>query len=586
MMLTGCKDYDGEVAVSNDPVMVELAYTFSSSVSGTQTRQADAVVQNTSNRIPNPSSLCVIGTLFDGYSHELMRSETIFDNMIIDRTSEPQSLFFHSIYCNLPTGVNDCLVYGAVDDATPTGGIDSKVYNGSLIPSRALSSVTSQRNLQDLTFKLESIYESTTAPTEAETIAGYLTAVANTSAEVSGSTVYWKNSTNIILKNLFNNFTNHGEDLAGSAATVKQWLLALAKAAQDYISDPPSAIESDETAILTAVKTAAEEKANTSIGTISETSYPRDIHLPDGAAVLRWIESANEFQPALQTTTLDNINSVSRFAYPASLYYFVDSPIKTSDLEIDFATLCDDKAGGITVEAGKTVWESVVNKSEFSGDEVSSDTKSVAIEKPVQYAVAQLQVEIQASGETLPDATTPVVNDVEIVNPDNSEPSFPLKGVIVCGQRPVNYLFEQESNSDVDVKFIYDSQVKDCNLSTSPVEACNTLVLQSFTGEDVEIILEFENNSNTDFKGVDGTIYRGTRFYLIGKVNHLNPTISDGTNDGRVFTKDYITMVKMTVSSLAKAYNVLPSLLTSNLEIGVETTPKWVAATPTAVVLE
>ena len=42
----------------------------------------------------------------------------------------------------------------------------------------------------------------------------------------------------------------------------------------------------------------------------------------------------------------------------------------------------------------------------------------------------------------------------------------------------------------------------------------------------------------------------------------------------------------MTVSSLAKAYNVLPNLLTSNLEIGVETTPQWIAATPTAIRLD
>jgi hypothetical protein len=113
-------------------------------------------------------------------------------------------------------------------------------------------------------------------------------------------------------------------------------------------------------------------------------------------------------------------------------------------------------------------------------------------------------------------------------------------------------------------------------------------VLQSYRGEDVLIILEFENNSSTDFEGVNGTVYRGTRFYLIGKVNALTEEQMDSSKEEtkQVFTKDYITTVKMTVSSLAKAYSVLPSLLNNNLEIGIEATPQWVAATPTVQRLE
>ena len=577
-ILTGCKDNDNLVE-TNDPVRVELAYAFSSSSARSQTRQADAVVQNTNNRVPNPFGLRIIGTYFDGSSHELRSSEVAMENTIIDRSDEPQSRFYHSRYCSLTAGVNRCLVYGTVENES-SGGVDPKVYNG-CISSNIPTDIT---GLNSISFTLESIRESATAPEEASTVAGYLTAVTN--AKTDGG-LYWKTSENVILKNLFTNFTNHGEDLPGSAATVKQWLLALATAAQGYYANPPSAIGEEERMILLAIKNAAKNQAE-AMGTISDDddSYPRNLHLPDGAAALRWVDTANEFQPAMQTTTLDNINAVSRFAYPASLYYFVDSPIKTSESTVDFATLRDD--GDIDVPSGKTVWETLLAKDDLglTGNSVSSSTKTVAIEKPVQYAVAQLQVKIQArpteeNGSTFKDGSD---KDITI-----GTENFPLKGIIVCGQRPVNYLFEQASNSDVNVKFIYDSQVKNCNLSSaSMVDACKTLVLQSYAGEDVEIILEFENNSGTAFEGVDGTIYPDTRFYLIGKVeagNYLDSNVND-ENKKQVFTKDYTTTVEMTVSSLAKAYNVLPNLLTSNMEIGVETSPQWIAATPTAIRLD
>jgi hypothetical protein len=44
-------------------------------------------------------------------------------------------------------------------------------------------------------------------------------------------------------------------------------------------------------------------------------------------------------------------------------------------------------------------------------------------------------------------------------------------------------------------------------------------------------------------------------------------------------------MILMTVTSLDKAYNVLPSILAQNLEIGVVTTPQWTAAAPSKPVI-
>lgn len=565
-IMTGCKDTDG-FNENGEPVRVELAYTFSSSVSGHQTRQADALVQNTDKRHPTPYNLHIIALEND----LLKMSEVSWEDPVYKQGVEtmPAAYLYHSSYCSIASGVNRCLAYGDVADAE-SGSIPSKLFNGSLVKS-PLNNITTNAGLRNVSFSLESIFNRQDIPNEATTLAEALTAVANLED--------WIDSNNNIFKNLRQNFTNHGFNLPGSAASVKKWLEALASAAQSYIDNPSGLTEADKT-VLDVIKSAATTAAdNISIDNAS-TPYPRNLYLPDGAAALRWVESTagGSFLPQMQTTTIDNINTVSRFAYPAALYYFVDSEIKTSNSKVDYAL----EYNKVSTTAEKTAWDQILEQKFKDGSKVTGTTKAVALQSPMQYAVAQLHVTVKASNDLKDDNETDI-----LINNGSETNNFPLTGIIVCGQRPVNYLFEQGSNSDAEVKFIYDSQVKDCYLTTTETEACNTLVLQSFNGEDVNIILEFENSGNQTFKCVDGYVYPGTRFYLVGKVDHSNPSSgTDVTNNGRVFTKDYITTVNMTVTSLAKAYNVLPNLLTSNLEIGVETTPDWIAVTPTVVRME
>ena len=143
------------------------------------------------------------------------------------------------------------------------------------------------------------------------------------------------------------------------------------------------------------------------------------------------------------------------------------------------------------------------------------------------------------------------------------------------------------SRSAYDVNFVYDSQISGA-LNTAG-NTYQTLALQSYDGEDVNIILEFEYSAEgtTGFKCLNGYVYPGTRFYLVGEVNAT--AFKDGTGDetsqGRVFTQDYTTTINMTVQSLEKAYNVLPSLLSSSLEIGVMITPQWISAEPSGPVV-
>ena len=142
------------------------------------------------------------------------------------------------------------------------------------------------------------------------------------------------------------------------------------------------------------------------------------------------------------------------------------------------------------------------------------------------------------------------------------------------------------------MNFVYDSQVSGA-LNTAG-DTYHTLALQSYDGEDVNIILEFEYSADetTGFKCLNGYVYPGTRFYLVGVLVPSQGTPPNGLTDEekaelkkRVFTQDHTTTINMTVQSLEKAYNVLPSLLSSSLEIGVMITPQWISAEPSGPVV-
>ena len=491
----------------------------------------------------------------------------------LSQVNETAFKYYHSSYCSMLEGVNACLVYAKAKDETGTPAA-TKVYNGSLKPE--ISNIpTWMASSDELQFSLDPIINDATnldengIPTEAWTLANALTAIIKGSHN-DGNTLVWKTSTNAILNNLLQRFTNNKADLPGSAASVKQWMLSLSAAADSYLENPPTSIGDDEKTLLGIIR----DKANTAAGAVTG-DYPRDINLPDGAAALRW--TGEKFEPQMQTTTLDDINSVSRFVYPPALYYFVDSDIKTSPNLKNYAVDLAETPG--------LTWSDFVTS--FPKSEVESNSKTVVVKDPLQYAVAHLTMRVQANANSLP-YETGNANTIDISK-------LTLKGVMIGGQRPVGYDFKPTSNSQYDVSFIYDSQVNCSDPDSDPEKLSvapatyHTLALQSYDGEDLNIILEFEYSAEetTGFKCLNGYVYPGTRFYLVGEVKAtaFKEETGDETSRGRVFTQDYTTAINMTVKSLEKAYNVLPSLLSNSLEIGVMITPQWISAEPSGPVI-
>lgn len=534
--------------------------------------------------------------------------------------------YYEKVFLNY--GVASFLTYG---QGAKTGkpenaaSVNDKVFYGSLIPKVAgeeMNYIPERLTVSagDLSFELETIYDdrdedtgSLNAPDEAKAIADYLTYIANTKVTVGATEYRWSKSNliNETLMGLYNSFISFQGSgkygvIAGSAANVKAYVNELYKKLQDLRSNfganHPAYYIADEiqkrilgigfTQFIVVTNTDDDNKV-TSLGDTptdiaTYDKYPSNKHLPDGAAVLQWGKKADNtygFIPQIQTTNTANVSSINRYTYPAELYYYGNSPIKTSDDEVPVS-----KYSG----TGITTWKDVVDNLYTSGSVVSYNTKAVAIVDPMQYGVACLQGSVLATSSSLNDADN---TSVSLTN-SFSQNSFPITGLIVSGQYPVNFDFTPrlDGASEDNEHFVYDSYLSGTEMylkNNNNPDVFYTLVLQTHDYEDVTIILELQNNSDKDFKGVNGIVYRGTKFYLAGKVelSALTDDDKDGVDadaQSRVFTQDHTTVINMKVNfnSLKKAYNVMPNIQSGRLEIGVDINLKWAQATPQTIEFE
>lgn len=409
-------------------------------------------------------------------------------------------------YCSAYQGGNDDFTGGAIKTSWPES------------PTAATASA--------LSFSPKKIQENvTSADVKATAIANYMTALAKAIPEGN--------------KNLFNQFINYGHIIPASSSYVeglKSWLTT------EGITLP------------------------TTTGDIS--GYPANINLPDGAAVVQWNNSAGDdskgaFEPVLQTTTQANINSLNRFVYPAALWYYANSRIKTSSSN--------------QLDNYSQSWDEVLALHETDNAVVSGGEVSIAVKEPLQYAVGCLELELDA-------ATTIAQRD-----------KYQLTGVFISSQYPQHFDFTPDATGTECI--IYDKTIPEGFTMASPGTGENakknyTLVFQTPDSKDVRIALEFQNNG-ADFDGIEtmdldghllkSTIYTGTKFYLVGTIKLQSPTTDDYTK--RVFTKHYITHATVKIKDLSQAHPYLPDLLDPRLEVGIVVEPKWIPADPTNVPL-
>ena len=443
--------------------------------------------------------------------------------------------------CHLMTGTDHMLVYGK-----------AKAVSEDLKKNGQLSDLpTVRKKTADIQFSLTSIRESTEPHADAKALASYMTSIANTPG--------WSTTSDPTLKSYYMDFIRMGSEgaglMSGAAANIKAFVAAL-----------KALLTGRKDALSTAIK------AKIDATDISANTYPQSIGLPDGAAVIRWMKKKDEqtgvytdeeeFSVRTTTTTLDNVNGINRYTYPAELMFFTDSPIRTSAEEVSKKVYQDNTLS----------WSDFLDTYYKGPSAVNTETKAVAVENPIQYGVAKLNLTLTGMSATLRDAKDEVVSNTSMT-------TLPLTGVIIGGQHTVGFNMKpQGEQTDVDGRFIYDTNIIGGNKTS-------TLVLQSYDNEKVPVILEFQNDTGHAFTGKDGTVYSGARFYLIGMIDPADKKEADKDYTNRVFTQDYITTMSMSVTSLAKAYTSMPDLLAPRLEIGVQVVTKWIQATTTNVEL-
>ena len=551
-LMTGCIDDELPQEPTTDAtVMADIAFTVSKETRSSTRMSAD-VVQEAEEAYRGIEMRHIIPFAI-GEADKVTTSDEPKAFQVYGNGEKPvpSRKYYYYDNCVLMPGVNAFLCYGRAPQAS-----SDKHVNGSLLETFPVDMLP--RNFR---FSLEKIVDGDpTAYSKAYSLANYMTAIAN----AEGNGVKWKYTSNATLRVMYMNFLNKteleggGNPLPGSAANVKTYTQALKSALNDL-----TLTDETDLAIRTAINTAIDNYNDAWNG------FPASIGLPDGAVVIRW--TGEEFEPQTTTTTLADINGIDRYAYPAELYYYANSRINTSTIDKRKEKYTDRE------------WDKILDDYEHKDGVVSSTTTAVAIKEPLQYGVAHVQIILkQTDSSTLKDADGAYI-PVGTTN-------FPVTGIIIGGQLPVGFDFTPTTAnplySEADMKFIYDNQLPTLYLSSTADAAqhTNTLVLQTYDHKKVPVALELMNNSGVDFKG-SGSILNGTKFYLVGEIapaDYKNSPASTEMLD-RVFTQDYTTTLNIKITSLEKAYNVVPDLLSPRLEMGIELTPKWVATTPDEV---
>lgn len=517
-----------------------------------QTRMANAIVQ-----LPNGTAAFRGLGEIHAIAYGVKGKITANDNPLLNRvdnlteTSENSLNYWCANTLDVPVSTASFLCYANAKPVT-SEGVKDKAVNGS-IATAAFEGM--RKATKELRFSPDRIYPYPTAHETATIIANFLTQLAGITYGANSTRWYeFDEATDPALWMLFQSFSNNGQPMAGSSANV-QCLIEALKSTVNKMDDAHAAF-----------KEAVMAEINSST---VPAGFPATIGLPDGAAVVQWNSSSSKFEVMTNATTVTPMTSQNRFVYPAELYYYANSQIFVSNKE---KSKEDYKAIDPWTEANlHTYFES-------EDGVVSSSTRSVAITEPLRYAVGCLEANVAASSSSLLDA-----KDLAVPLVNGSHPSFPLTGLLVSGQFQQGFDFTP-FNDDMTECVIYDHHLGNISLSTTASADFHTLVFQSReSDEPIMVTLEFQNNSGKDFRGVNGIVYQGTKFYLVGQV--VRPETRNEDYEKRVFTKNYITKMQMKVASLSKAYNVVPDLISARLEIGVQLTPTWIEVTPTNVPL-
>ena len=471
-----------------------------------------------------------------------------------------------------------------------------KFTNGMLEVS-GLTDTDNPTDVSEFKFSPMPITTAARSNTKRSSIIAYLQTIAESEVTVGETTEKWSTTDNAGLKQLYLDFTGITSStnylMAGSSksleAAIEDLYFTLINntnpLAQAICRNICSGTPNEETGVSedTNVKVTNKGDTKTLVFQDALSGYPSESdNIPDGAAVITWSGTVPSYAIAEgysegYVSTDMNVTAIDMYAYPACLYYWGKSGILTS--QTSKQELFD----------GSKTWAQIATDANYEeGNAITSKTRSVVLETPVNYAVGRLDINVvYPSGATsFPDnGTGKDAHNVPVGD-------IKLTGIIIGGQKPVDWKFEpmqSTSTTTVPIYTIYDDITKSTANSegiavgsTLDKYVNSTLVLESEgkngdVEDKVNVALEFVNNGDDFFGANKGLIPHGTKFYLVCSLDAGDYTSSQGYTDtgGKVFKQDFVTKAQFTIAKLKSAYNTIPDLRNPAVELGLSVDLEW-----------
>lgn len=451
---------------------------------------------------------------------------------------------------------------------------------------------------------------------------------------------------------------HHPEYRAGSSGAIKSMIIDMYKIITAAIgADPTNDHEANAKRLAIKILGNASNYFDTSTGEYKEIStlkasdqlkdiwaanfegakdlsnYPYgDFGIPVGAAQLGFrAQSATQLKDEFyyrdpnQPLVNPGMDSFEprKYIYPAELWYYVNSSIRTST---DGNITAADYPDGINNWNASASWGGWT-----SPGEVASSTRAVAVTSPINYGVALLKSNVSYFANTLEDNRAALTEESKNRTISIADANLQLRGILVGGQNPrMNWQFIRKY-TDTSAKpetgyndsfALFDGVVYDHAFgtttgtgdnkvdvpllipsSTSSSATAYTLVYDNYcstgTGateadrqNDVFVALEFVNGGDS-FWGKDNLIPKDGIFYLVAKLpkptandkitwpsdHQIPPVDASGVsmNVARVFIQDFMTTANFRIgtNSLKNAYYSIPDLRASQMSLGLSVDLKW-----------
>lgn len=560
VLMTACSHDDGDKPLE----LVNLQFNFSLPLKKAETRMTGDVVQASGTedgfrKMTDVHLLC--------FSSEPSKTSVKIGNMISLNTSGEgvhddvtTQDFSMCQEISIPVGTKYFGFYARSGETMPTTHADKMKYG--ILETVGLSNTTYESN-DDIRFRPVQVCPSTVSlggSEKGQQLLDLLNELMSITGPEDEPNDKWATSNNIYLNEAYQRMIQLS---TLSSFQVQRMLGAVNKVVNQVNAGDDGKLLADAILEKIADCCVTPPDATTDVIELQDSymGFPDDLHLPAGAARIEWDVTQGKFVvlDAQNYGSGLSVSSVNDYVYPMNLQYQVLSDIVASD------NLVIQNGNGDVNQYND--WATLLAQG-YAGasKEVQNSTHSVAMVKQVEYAVGRmaLRTRLDDTDGNIKDADGA---DVYVSN------GFTLKGYIIGGQREVDYNFQPVAGSPRYA--IYDTDLNGGvqNFKFGFTTMDYVLGLATEPNESIRMAIELVNDGQ-DFMGADGVIAKGATFYVVAT---LDPSdgIGYSTSMNRIFDRDHVTQVNLSITSFANATYGLPNLDIPHNSFGVSVNLSW-----------